>query len=430
MGPLNSFDWGVRVYHWGMNTYLVGGAVRDALLGLPVVDRDWVVVGTTPDAMLEAGYRSVGKDFPVFLHPESQEEYALARTERKTGPGYHGFSFDTTASVTLEEDLSRRDLTINAIAESPDGTLHDPFNGQNDLKERRLRHVSDAFIEDPVRVLRVARFMARFAPMGFKVADETMELMRSMAADGEVGNLVAERVWQELEKALCERAPRAFFETLRSAQALAVILPEVDALFGVPQPAEHHPEIDSGLHTLMVLDQACKRADDVETRFAAICHDLGKATTPPDEWPSHHGHEARGADITETLCQRLRVPNRCRELAVISARYHTHVHRLEELRTAKLADLLQSLDVIRKPERFTGFVKVCESDSRGRLGFEEREYPQAERLIEAADAFRAVNAGDIAKATKEKSMIADAVRIARIDALRDWRERSRGTVSD
>jgi len=405
-----------------MNTYLVGGAVRDALLGLPVVDRDWVVVGTTPSAMLAANYRSVGKDFPVFLHPDSHEEYALARKERKTGPGYHGFDFDTSASVTLEEDLSRRDLTINAIAQEPDGTLHDPFQGQQDLENRILRHVSDAFVEDPVRVLRVARFMARFAPMGFRIADETLSLMRSMVVNGEVANLVAERVWQELAKALNERQPRAFFESLQETKALAVILPEVDALFGVPQVQKWHPEIDSGIHTLMVLDQACLRSNEAETRFAAICHDLGKATTPEDILPSHHGHEERGAVIAQSLCERLRIPNAFRELAVLAARYHTHAHKLDELSAAKLADLLSSLDVIRKPERFERFVTLCESDACGRLGFEQRAYPQAARLHQAAEAFRVVDAGQIAQACKDKSRIPEQIRIARIDALRQWRK--------
>ena len=284
-----------------MNTYLVGGAVRDELLGKPVTDRDWVVVGSTPEAMLEQGYRPVGKDFPVFLHPDTHEEYALARTERKTAPGYHGFTFNTDVSVTLEEDLERRDLTINAMARDANGKLIDPYNGKRDLDDRILRHVSDAFLEDPVRILRVAKFMARLSPMGFRVADETRELMSAMVASGEVDNLVAERVWQEMQAAMLSDKPRVFFETLADTGALKIILPEVDALFGVPQKKKWHPEIDAGEHTLLVLDQACQLSTSLNTRMAALCHDLGKATTPQNEWPSHHGHEERGHTITETL---------------------------------------------------------------------------------------------------------------------------------
>lgn len=403
-----------------MKHYLVGGAVRDEMLGLPVIDRDWVVVGSTPDDMLAAGYKSVGKDFPVFLHPTTHEEYALARVERKTGPGYHGFEFTTDASVTLEEDLSRRDLTINAMAKRDSGELVDPFNGKSDLDARQLRHVSHAFVEDPVRVLRVARFMARLSHLGFTVADETVELMQSMVTAGEVNNLVAERVWQEMHGALQATSPAAFFQTLRQCGALAVILPEVEALFGVPQPAQWHPEIDSGQHTLMVLDQSVLLSPCIEVRFAAVCHDLGKATTPAEKLPSHHGHEKRGALIAEALCERLRVPRKARDLAVMSARYHTHCHRAMELNASTLAKLLQSLDVVRKPDRFQQFLMVCEADARGRLGFEKTPYPQAQYLSQAADVFCAVNAGAIAQATRNTTNIAQAITEARVNALKQW----------
>ncbi len=403
-----------------MKHYLVGGAVRDEMLGLPVIDRDWVVVGSTPDDMLAAGYKSVGKDFPVFLHPTTHEEYALARVERKTGPGYHGFEFTTDASVTLEEDLSRRDLTINAMAKRDSGELVDPFKGKSDLDARQLRHVSHAFVEDPVRVLRVARFMARLSHLGFTVADETVQLMQSMVHAGEVHNLVAERVWQEMHGALQATCPTAFFETLRQCGALAIILPEVEALFGVPQPTQWHPEIDSGRHTLMVLDQSVLLSPSVEVRFAALCHDLGKATTPVDILPSHHGHEKRGALITEALCERLRVPRKARDLAVMSARYHTHCHRAMELSASTLAKLLQSLDVVRKPDRFQQFLMVCEADARGRLGFEQNPYPQAQFLSQVADIFCAVDAGAIARETHNATNIAQAISEARVKAIKQW----------
>ena len=400
-----------------MNVYLVGGAVRDTLLGRAVVDRDWVVVGATPAEMVAAGYRPVGQDFPVFLHPETHEEYALARTERKSGPGYRGFVVDSDPSVTLEEDLSRRDLTINAMAMTDAGELIDPHGGRDDLEALRLRHVSDAFVEDPVRVLRVARFMARLAPLGFTVADDTRALMRRMVDEGEVAHLVPERVWQELDRALAAPAPRAFVETLRGSGALAVVLPELDALFGVPQPPEHHPEIDAGEHTLLVLEQAMRLDESSETRFAALCHDLGKGTTPPSDWPSHPDHEARGAELVAALAERLRLPRQVRDLAVLAARYHTHCHRLFELRTGTLCKLLESLDVIRKPERLERFARVCEADARGRLGFEDRDYPQADALRELAETFRAVDAGAVAKATSDRARIPEAIRSARLSAL-------------
>lgn len=403
-----------------MKHYLVGGAVRDQLLGLPVVDRDWVVVGSTPEQMLAAGYRSVGKDFPVFLHPQSHEEYALARLERKTGPGYHGFEFSTDASVTLEEDLSRRDLTINAIAQRTDGTLVDPFRGREDIRQRVLRHVSDAFVEDPVRVLRVARFMARFRHLGFTIADETLALMREMVRQGEVENLVAERVWQEMQGALDAESPDAFIQALRDCHALAVVLPEVDALFGVPQPVKWHPEVDSGIHTLLVLQQAALVSTETATRFAALCHDLGKATTPEDILPSHHGHEERGAELCETLCDRLRVPRRIRDLAILSARWHTHSHRCRELRPGTLCQLLQALDVVRKADRFEQFLQVCQADARGRLGHANANYPQAAFLREAANVFRRVDSAAIARECEDKSGIAQRISEARTVALGQW----------
>lgn len=403
-----------------MNSYLVGGAVRDSLLGIPVKDRDWVVVGSSPDAMLAAGYKSVGKDFPVFLHPQTHEEFALARVERKTAPGYHGFTFRTDSSVTLEEDLSRRDLTINAIAQTNKGELIDPYNGHADLKNRLLRHVSDAFIEDPVRILRVAKFMARLSNRGFTVAPETIELMRTMMLNGEADNLVAERVWQEMGSGLRTHTPAAFYETLRQCDALAVVLPEVDALFGVPQPEKWHPEIDSGIHTMMVLEQSAKVSEETDVRFAALCHDLGKATTPADILPSHHGHEKRGAEISELFCQRLRIPKKIRELAVMTARYHTHCHRVHDLNASTLAKLLKGLDVTRRRDRFEKYLLVCAADARGRLGYEKTNYPQADYLREAADWYCKPDTASIASQLEDKSQIANAITEARVKSIKQW----------
>jgi len=403
------------------NTYLVGGAVRDELLGLEITDRDWVVVGSTPDAMLNAGYNSVGKDFPVFLHPQTQEEYALARVERKTGDGYHGFAFNTDSSVTLEDDLSRRDLTINAIAKTTANEYVDPYGGRQDLSDKVLRHVSDAFVEDPVRVLRVARFMARFIHLGFTVAPDTMTLMQAMVKNGEINNLVAERVWQEMHGALCAPTPRAFFDTLKSCGALDAVLPEIAALSGVPQKAKWHPEIDSYIHTMMVLEQACRLSKQAHLRFAALCHDLGKATTPQDILPSHYGHEERGAKITESLCKRLRVPNLSRDLAILSARFHTHCHRAFELKDTTLVDTLKALDVRRKPDRFAEFVMICEADARGRLGMENNDYPQAAYMLEAAGILNSVDTAAVANNTQDKSQIADNIRQAQLNAIKQWR---------
>ncbi|MDE1887457.1 MAG: multifunctional CCA addition/repair protein [Gammaproteobacteria bacterium] len=374
-----------------MQIYLVGGAVRDRLLGLPVQERDWVVVGATPDEMLALGYRPVGKDFPVFLHPETHEEYALARTERKTGRGYHGFEFHSAPQVTLEDDLKRRDLTINALAEDAQGKLIDPYGGARDLDARVLRHVSPAFAEDPVRVLRVARFAARFALLGFRLAPETLALMRAMAGNGEVDALIAERVWQETVKALATERPSVFFQTLRECDALARVFPELDRLFGVPQPAEHHPEIDTGVHVMLVLDQAARLSPDPALRFAALVHDLGKGTTPADKLPHHYGHEERGAELVDALCERLRVPREFRELALLAARFHGKVHRAAELRPETALRLLQDSDAFRRPQRFEQLLLACEADARGRSGLEARPYPQAELLRRARAAAAAVS---------------------------------------
>jgi len=398
--------------------YLVGGAVRDKRLGLPVKDRDWVVVGATPEILASEGFKPVGKDFPVFLHPQTHEEYALARTERKSGKGYQGFTFNTDSSVTLEQDLLRRDLTINAMAERTDGTLVDPFNGAQDLENRVLRHVSDAFLEDPVRILRVARFMARFAPMGFTVADETMALMQKMVSDGEVNHLVAERVWQEMNGALAAASPRAFIETLRRCHALKVLLPEVEALFGVPQRAEYHPEIDSGEHTLLVLDQCASLSPgNAAHAFCGLCHDLGKALTPKDELPAHIGHEERGVEPTRELCDRLRVPKNTKQLALLVTRWHLHTHRALELTPKSLQKMLLALDVMRKPERLDDFLTVCKADKRGRIGCELDEYPQYEHLVGAANALRSINSKEISESTNDKSEIPEAIRLAQRHAL-------------
>jgi tRNA nucleotidyltransferase (CCA-adding enzyme) len=373
-----------------MQVYLVGGAVRDALLGLPVKERDWVVVGSTREELLRLKYREVGRDFPVFLHPQSKDEYALARLERKVAPGYRGFAVEFGPQVSLEEDLARRDLTINAIAQDSGGALLDPFGGRRDLEARVLRHVSPAFAEDPVRILRVARFAARFASLGFRVAPETMLLMRAMTARGEVDALVAERVWQETEKALRELGASTFFSVLRECGAMKIIFPEIDALYGVPQPEKWHPEIDTGIHTMMVLDQSVLLSADTRVRFAALVHDLGKGTTPHEEWPGHRGHEERSVSLIEALSERLHLPSEYRELAVIVARYHGNVHRAFELRPKTILAILEKSDAFRRPERFTQALTACEADSRGRLGLEENPYPQRQYLQAARDAAAAI----------------------------------------
>lgn len=403
-----------------MQVYLVGGAVRDEQLGISHKERDWCVVGATPAELLADGYRQVGKDFPVFLHPKTKEEYALARTERKTAPGYHGFSFDFSPDVSLEDDLSRRDLTINAIAKDADGKLIDPYGGITDVENRVLRHVSKAFGEDPVRILRVAKFAARFAHLGFRIAGETMTLMRSMVAAGEVDALVPDRVWRETEEALRGKNARVFFEVLRNSGALTRLFPALDALFGVPQPENWHPEIDTGLHTMMVLDQAEALSDDLEVRFAALTHDLGKGTTPKDALPSHPGHESRGAKLVRELADRYPVPNSCRDLGALVAEMHTHCHRALELRSKTIIKLFEKCDAFRRPDRFEQFLIACEADARGRTGLENRPYPQADFLRNAFAAARSVNTAEIA-AQHAGAKIPVAIRKSRQGAVADFK---------
>jgi len=400
-----------------MQVYLVGGAVRDRLLGRDVTERDWVVVGATPAELERAGYLPVGRDFPVFLHPRTKEEYALARLERKVAPGYRGFSTEFSPDVTLEDDLRRRDLTINAMAEDGDGRVIDPHGGQADLQARVLRHVSPAFVEDPVRILRVARFAARYAPLGFRVADETLELMRRMVADGEAAALVAERVWTETEKALGESRPDVFIEVLRDCGALAVVYPEIYALFGVPQPEKWHPEVDTGKHQLLALQAAVRLNGGVPARFAVLMHDLGKGVTPAAVLPSHHGHEDAGVALVERLCARVRVPNHLRELAVIAARYHTHVHRAFELRSDTVLKTLESCDALRRPERFADFLLACEADKRGRTGFEDTPYPQRSFFARARDVVAAVALSPEERAGLSGEQIGQTLRKRRVAAI-------------
>ena len=400
-----------------MQTYLVGGAVRDALLGLPVRERDWVVVGARPEQLARAGYRLVGRDFPVFLHPTTHEEYALARTERKTGPGYRGFETYYSPDVTLAEDLRRRDLTINAMARDADGALIDPYGGARDLEARLLRHVSAAFAEDPVRILRVARFAARFAPRGFRVAPETLALMRAMVQGGEAAALVPERVWQETAKALGEPAPEAFVAVLRDAGALAVVFPELERLYGVPQPPRWHPEIDTGVHVELVLAAAARLSPSPRVRFAALTHELGKGTTPPAQWPKHVGHEERGARLIGALAERLRVPNDFRELAVLVARHHGLSHRALELRASTVLELLEHCDALRRPERFLEFLLACEADMRGRTGFADHSYPQGDFLRAALAAAQATQLGAAERAALDGAAIGARLREARLAAL-------------
>jgi tRNA nucleotidyltransferase (CCA-adding enzyme) len=395
--------------------FRVGGSVRDELLGLPVKDQDFVVVGSSPQEMIDLGYRPVGKDFPVFLHPQTNEEYALARTERKSGRGYTGFTVHAAPDVTLEQDLERRDLTINAIARDEAGRLIDPFHGADDLKAGILRHVGPAFVEDPVRVMRIARFAARF---GFAIAPETLTLMRRMVGEGELDYLVPERAWQEIARGLMESRPSLMLITLRECGALARVLPEVDALFGVPQPAQHHPEIDTGAHILLVIDYAAARGYPLAVRFAALTHDLGKAATPREEWPRHRGHEESGVALVEALCERLRVPGECRDLAVLAARYHLQVHNAAELRAGTIVKLLESTDALRRPQRFELILNACECDYRGRAGLETRPYPGAEVLRKALVAARSVNAGEIAQRISDPARIGAAVHEARVHAVK------------
>ena len=394
--------------------YCVGGAVRDRLLGLPVTDHDWVVVGSTPEAMVQQGYQPVGRDFPVFLHPVSHEEYALARTERKTAPGYKGFAVFSSPEVTLEEDLLRRDFTVNAMAEDENGNLIDPYRGIDDLRAGVLRHVSAAFSEDPVRILRAARFSARF---GFTIAPQTLSLMQDMVKGGEVDALVPERVWQEVARALMEKNPSRFFLTLRSCGALVKIMPELDALFGVPQPEKFHPEIDCGVHTMLVVDDAASHGYALDVRFAALTHDLGKGNTPADILPRHVGHELRGVELVRTLSGRLRAPGECRDLALMVARYHGDIHRAMELRGDTIIRLFQSTDAWRRPERFAQLLQACAADARGRWGHEQDEYPQADYLLKLLVLARAVDAGEVARQCQDRGTIPEAVRRARLAAI-------------
>lgn len=400
-----------------MEIFLVGGAVRNQLLHLPVNEYDWVVVGSTAEQMLAQGYQAVGKDFPVFLHPKSREEYALARTERKVGHGYTGFSCIADPSVSLEEDLLRRDLTINAIAQHANGQLIDPFNGQADIKNKVLRHISPAFAEDPLRVLRVARFAALFAHLGFVIAEETLQLMQSITQAGELEHLVAERIWKETEKALLSASPHIYFQVLRDCGALQVLFPEVDALFGVPQSAEYHPEIDSGIHTLMVLEQAAKLSDDINVRFAALTHDLGKALTPKTQWPKHINHEKRGLAPLKALCKRVKVPNKAAQLAAKVCEFHLLPHRAFELRPNTVYKLFSSLDAWRNAENVEQFLLCCEADSRGRTGFEHIAYPQADYFRALLNAAQKVSINDIAHENLTGKQIGAAIEHARIDAI-------------
>lgn len=404
-----------------MQTYVVGGAVRDQLLGLPVADRDHVVVGATPDEMIALGFTPVGRDFPVFLHPRTHEEYALARTERKSGHGYKGFTVYAAPEVSLEEDLRRRDLTINAMALDEAGRLIDPYGGQRDLQAKLFRHVSEAFAEDPVRILRVARFAARFPD--FSIAPETMALMRKIVEAGEVDALVPERVWQELSRGLMERQPSRMFLALRECGALAKLLPELDRLFGVPQPPEHHPEIDTGAHVILVIDWAARQDFSLPVRFAALTHDLGKGATSPELWPRHIGHEAKSADLVRAMSARIRAPADCRDLAMAVAREHGIVHRALELRPGTVVELLERVDAFRRPERFNEFLQACECDFRGRPGFEERPFPAVDYLKQALAAAQGVDAGAVARRV-DPARIREAVFQARTEAVAAWRQRA------
>lgn len=399
-----------------MQTYIVGGAVRDELLGYPIKDKDYVVVGSTPEQMVAAGFRPVGKDFPVFLHPKTQAEYALARTERKTAKGYKGFVVHASPEITLEQDLARRDLTVNAIAKNEAGELVDPFHGIDDIKSKTLRHVSDAFVEDPVRILRIARFSARLAD--FKVAPETLSLMQQMVAAGEVDALVAERVWQELAKGLMEKKPARMFEVLRACGALKRIIPELDKLWGVPQPPQYHPEVDTGIHVMLVLDYAAQQAFSLPVRFAALMHDLGKGTTPKEILPRHIGHEERGAHLVKDVCKRLRVPNDCKELAVMVAKFHGKLYQSLEMRPSTLLEFLVQLDAIRQPERFNEFLLACEADSRGRTGFENCPTLAADLMRKVLGAALSIDAGAIASKQSDVEKIKIAIFEARVEAIK------------
>lgn len=405
-----------------MQIYKVGGAVRDRLLGRPISEVDWVVVGASAEQMLELGYRPVGADFPVFLHPQTGEEYALARTERKSGRGYGGFTFHASPDVTLEQDLIRRDLTVNAMAEDDQGNLIDPYNGQQDLEARILRHVSPAFAEDPLRVLRVARFAARYAPLGFSVAPETLALMRQLAESGELAHLTAERSWKEISRALMEPRPDVFVQVLRDCGALAALLPEVDDLFGVPQPQAHHPEIDTGEHVLSVLRQCAEHDQPLSVRWASLLHDVGKGLTPEDEWPRHIAHEQKGLRLIQAINERCKAPRDCAELAMLVGEFHTHGHRALDLRPSTLLELLQRFDVFRRPQRFAEFVAACEMDARGRLGLEQREYPQGAYLLGAAEAARQVPVKPLLEKGFKGAELGEALNRERLQALKAYKD--------
>lgn len=405
-----------------MQIYKVGGAVRDRLLGRPISEVDWVVVGASAEQMLELGYRPVGADFPVFLHPQTGEEYALARTERKSGRGYGGFTFHASPDVTLEQDLIRRDLTVNAMAEDDQGNLIDPYNGQQDLEARILRHVSPAFAEDPLRVLRVARFAARYAPLGFGVAPETLALMRQLAESGELAHLTAERSWKEISRALMEPRPDVFVQVLRDCGALAALLPEVDDLFGVPQPQAHHPEIDTGEHVLSVLRQCAEHDQPLNVRWASLLHDVGKGLTPEDQWPRHIAHEQKGLRLIQAINERCKAPRDCAELAMLVGEFHTHGHRALELRPSTLLELLQRFDVFRRPQRFAEFVAACEMDARGRLGLEQREYPQGAYLLGAAEAARQVPVKPLLEKGFKGAELGEALNRERLQALKAYKD--------
>ncbi|MDA8621108.1 multifunctional CCA addition/repair protein [Psychrosphaera sp.] len=405
-----------------MQVYLVGGAVRDQLLNYPVKDKDYVVTGATIEQMVELGYQQVGQSFPVFLHPTNKQEYALARTEKKQGSGYTGFTCEFTPNITLEEDLLRRDLTINAMAMDDDGNIYDPFDGQVDLRNRLLRHVSDAFIEDPLRVLRVARFAARYHHLGFKIAPETLSLMTKIVEAGEVNALVAERVWQETESALKEQNPQVFFEVLRECGALKVIMPELDVLWGVPNPPKWHPEVDTGIHTMLVVKQAQMLSNDLAVRFACLCHDFGKGLTKPENYPHHRGHEKMGLKPIKAFCQRLRVPNEPRDLALLLSEFHTHTHRAFELRPDTLVKLFNRLDAWRKPQRFEQFLICCTADMRGRTGFETAEYKQTDFLRSMFNVANSINIQEIVKAGFQGAEIREQLNQRRINAIADARK--------
>ncbi len=401
-----------------MQVFRVGGAIRDEILGLPVKDTDWVVTGTTPEAMIASGYLPIGKDFPVFLHPESKEEYALARTERKTGRGYAGFTFNTDPSITIEQDLSRRDLTINAIAEDEQGNIIDPYNGRQDLKNRLLRHVSEAFVEDPVRVLRVSRLAARFTHLGFRIADETKRLIQDMGASGELDTLVPERVWSEMSNALNEKDPQVFFTSLRECQVLDRLFPEIDNLFGVPQTAKYHPEIDTGIHLMMALKKSAELDQDNDVRFAVLMHDLGKANTPAEILPGHHGHEQRGVELTRQFCEKWRVPKATTELALMTCEFHTHIHRAYELNPKTLLKLFMRNDTFRRPERFEKMTQACLADARGRTHFENDPYPQAAYMNRLVAQLNQLNIQKVVDSNKHGKELGDAIFNFRLDYLK------------